>query len=311
VAIDGRREESPVVSVGELALGEARFRDVGGIVGWVAPDNPLACVTRNGVVGASLMRDAIWRIDYAGQEIGVDDSTDGLDLGDAIALPFDTDSEASSSPIVQLPVEAGVLSFLLDTGSDAGLVVNPADLASVGVELADDAPAIALTAAGAAGTFESTVRFAELDLAAEGVSGRHGYPVAASDAIAAGVGNMGNTFLREFTVTIDWPGRMVYLEPVAPGHPIAAPPEPLSATVMWQDGRLVVGSVVLGGPAEEDGLELGEGIVSVDGQPVEAPSFEAFCDLLMAEGARVAIGSVLTTADGEHHTVEVMRGFYD
>ena len=311
VAIDGTLEESPVVAVDELVLGQARFHDVGGIVGWVEPDNPLACVTRNGVVGASLMRDAIWRIDYAGQEISVYDSTDGLDLDNAIALPFDADSGVPSSPIVRLPVEGGELSFLLDTGSDAGLVVNPADLSSVGVELADDAPAIALTAAGAAGTFQSAVRFVDVAIAAEGIDRRPRYPLAATDTIAAGVGNMGNTFLREFVVTIDWPGRMVYLEPVASVGSIARPSEPLSATVMWQDGRLVVGSIVLGGPAEEDGLELGAVIVTIDGQPAEAPTFEAFCDLLMSEGARSTSGSVLATADGEHHTVEVMSGFYD
>lgn len=313
VAIDGTLEESPVVAVDELVLGQARFLDVGGIVGWVEPDNPLACVTRHGVVGASLMRDAIWRIDYAGQEISVYDSTDGLVLDNAIALPFDADAGVPPSPIVRLPVEGGELSFLLDTGSDAGLVVNPADLSSVGVELADDAPAIALTAAGAAGTFQSAVRFVDVAIAAEGIDRRPRYPVAATDAIAAGVGNMGNTFLREFVVTIDWPGRTVYLDPVAADRSIGGPPEPSAAGIAWDGERVVVGSLVRGGPSEQAGLELGEVVTAVGATDLQAPTFDDFCALLTATPPTEADagGTTLTTADGSDYAIEVVEGFYD
>lgn len=312
-SVDGTVEEAAVVRVAALALGDAEFRDVGGIVGWVHDEDPLACVTTNGVLGANLMEGAVWRIDYGARHIGVLPSTDGLDLGEAIALRFEVFSEASPSPVVRLGVGGGELRFLLDTGADAGLVVHPSDLEAVGIEVAADAPSMARIAAGARGVFAADVRYADLELTFDGAADRLAYPVAASDAIAAGVGIMGNTFLREFVVTIDWPERKVYLQPVAADRSVRPPPDPRSATTMWRDGQLIVRSLVRAGPAEADGLELGDALAAVDGRPVIAPSFGTFCEGLDPSGSgwEPMPGSVLTTADGRQHTVEVVRGFYD
>lgn len=312
-SIDGTVEEAAVVRVAALALGDAMFRDVGGIVGWVHDEDPLACVSTNGVLGANLMGGAVWRIDYGAQLIDVLPASDALDLGDAIALRFEAFSDASPSPVVRLPVEGEALWFLLDTGADAGLVVHPADLEAVGVEVAADAPSMARIAAGARGVFAADVRYADLELTFDGAVDRISYPVAVSDAIGPGVGIMGNTFLREFVVTIDWPRRTVYLQPVASDRSVRPPSDPLSVTTMWRDGQLVVRSLVRAGPAEADGLELGDTLAAVDGQPVTEPSFGTFCegpDPWASEWGP-APGSVLTTADGRQHIVEVVRGFYD
>lgn len=309
-AIDGTVAEPDVVAIERLRLGGAEFLDVAGPVGWVGDGNPLACVTRSGLLGANLMDDAVWQIDYQAESIGIHRSTEGLDhIDEAISLEFRVDSDASPSPIVTVPLADGELTFLLDTGSDGALMVNPADLEVVGLQVADDAPTLTVLGAGAAGTFETELRYADLELALDGEV--TGYPVAVSETLQPGVGNMGNGFLRQFVVTIDWPERMVYLDPVATDRSIDPPAGPASAGLAWDDGRVVVGALARGGPAEQAGLELGDAVRVVDGVDLAAPTFDDYCDLLTRPSAGVDVGgATVVTADGTYR-IEVVEGFYD
>jgi hypothetical protein len=309
-AIDGTVARSEVVAVERLQLGEADFLDVAGPVGWVGEGNPLACVTANGLLGANLMQDAVWQIDYQAESIAIHPSVEGLDhIDDAIVLEFGVGSESSPSPLVELAAADGELTFLLDTGSDGSLTVNPADLEAIGVRLPDDGPVLTTLGAGATGTFETDLRFTTVELALG--DGAASYPVAVSDTIEAGVGNMGNAFLRQFVLTIDWPGRTVYLDPAAEDGRISPPDEPASAGIAWDDGRVVVGSVVRGGPAEEAGLILGDLVTAVDGMDVAAPTFADFCALLTrAHDDVVAASTTLATTDGIYR-IEAVEGFYD
>ena len=311
-AVDGTIEQSDVVVVDRLTLGDAAFLDVAGPVGWVDEGNPLACVTTSGLLGANLMKDAVWQIDYQAERIGIHPSTAGLDhIDEAIALEFRADTETSPSPVVELPVGEETLTFLLDTGSDGALTMHPADLESIGLSLPEDAPTLTILGAGAAGTFTTDLSYLDVGLSlGDSITT---YPVAVSETMQTGVGNIGNTFLREFVVTIDWPGRTVYLDPVAADRSIGGPAEPSAAGIAWDGERVVVGSLVRGGPSEQAGLELGEVVTAVGATDLQAPTFDDFCALLTATPPTEADagGTTLTTADGSDYAIEVVEGFYD
>lgn len=309
--VDGTARRSDVVPIEALALGEARFRDVAGIVGWVDQDNPLACVTTNGLLGANLMKDAVWQIDYQASVVTIAPDIEGLDHVDgAIALGSTGSTPTSPSPVLELPIGDGEMAFLLDTGSDGALTLHPADLTAVGLGQSATSPTVELVGAGAGGSFATELVYVDVELRLGGSTVT--YPVATSEALAPGLGNIGNAFLRDFVVTIDWPRNTIYLDPVAPAEGVSLPSEPASAGLTWDGEHVTVGAIVKGGSADEAGLDLGTVISTVDGRSYENATFDDYCRLVTAvsPGASPATTTLVTEA-GETYVIGVEEGFFD
>jgi hypothetical protein len=296
VTLGGEEATSSVVSLPEVRLGEAVFSDVGAIRGFVGPDNPIRCVAEDGIIGASLMKEAVWQIDYPAGEVTIAPGIEGLDHVDgAIHLDFSLGSSASPSPLVELPVGEGVLTFLLDTGSDGWLAVNPADLQGTGTALAPDAPASLVSAIDLAGPIATRIDWtaADIDLGGQAMW----LPIATSELLPEGVGNMGNEFLSHFVVTIDWPGQTLYLDPAGPGP---WPRVPLSVNVGWDGDGFVVGSLVEGLP-ETDAIELGAPVATIEGVEVSDATLDDYCRRLIGDAPETfemtLAGEAPTTVD--------------
>ncbi len=265
LTIDGQVTSSPVVPLRRLRVGPAEFRDVGAVETAIDRADPLWCLADAGLIGASLMRDAVWQLDYGAQRLTIAPSVEGLDhVERAIQLDFEPASDVSPSPLVSLPTGEGRLTFLVDTGSDGWLTAHPADLARIGSEVAPDAPAIALLASTAGGRIATRLAWTTADVSL-GDRQLRDLPVATTTVLPEGQGIMGNAFLDDFVVTIDWPAGVLYLDPVA-GDP--HPDVPMSVSATWHDGY-VVGSFVEGAPATA-GLELDAPILTIDGEDVTA-----------------------------------------
>ena len=108
---------SPIQTYPSLTVGDSlTITDATAITPW-NPDGALHCVTPNGLLGASAMRNAVWQIDYGTHAITVAASVDQLDHVDgAIAIPFAAQQAMSPTPVVELGVGDGTLKFLVDTG---------------------------------------------------------------------------------------------------------------------------------------------------------------------------------------------------
>ena len=86
-------------------------------------------------------------------------------------------------------------------------------------------------------------------------------------------GWLGTGILRRFTVSLDFPGNTLYLEP----GPSLAEPDLYNATglyVVKTGGRVVVQQVIKGSPADKAGLQVGDTVVSVNDYPGEQVVFD-------------------------------------
>lgn len=276
VAIDGSRVSNVVVPVSSVQIGDARFTDVGAIKGFLAPDNPLACISENGLIGASLMKEGVWQIDYDAGLITIAEDSSGLDhIDGAYELPFASETPMSPSPVVQLAVGDNQLDFILDTGSDAWLSVNPSDLEGSGIEVLAESPAITILGAGSAGTYEARIEYVAADV---GVGGQQleGVPLATISTLETGQGNIGNDFLSNFVLTIDWPAETIYLHP---SDDQLRPTIPDSAAVSWDGEGIVVGSVVADMPGYGDRVAVGAGVQAIAGVDVTDAAFDDYCQI--------------------------------
>jgi predicted aspartyl protease len=278
-AIDGTILNVDVVPITSVDIGGAVFTDVGATKGFLDLDNPLSCISPHGLIGASLMRTAVWQIDYASNEITIAPSVDDLDhIEGASRIEFTVATPTSPSPIVEIRAGDGTLTFLVDTGSDGWLTLNPADVEAIGAGLGTDAPRASSMSAGEAGTFLSEIAWTAADLAF-GDLALDGVPLATVAALAEGQGNIGNGFLSQFIVTFDWPGSALYLE--ATGDDIA-PPLPASAGFTWGGERILVGSVVRASNAEAAGVETDVPVTAIDGVDVSSATRDDYCALANA-----------------------------
>ena len=302
VSADSQVVTRDVVRLPRLAIGDAVFHDVGAVVGAIEPGDPFRCITDSGFIGANLMQAAAWQIDPQAQEVTIAGSVAGLEhIDSAFRLDLTRAADVSPSPLIELAVGEGSLRFLVDTGSDGWLAVNPADLDRIGVELPEEAPTVAVLGSGAAGAFTTRARWTGTDVALGGRA--MPLPIAAMAALPEGQGNAGMDFLSRFVVTIDWADDALYLEPIE----ALTPTVPRSAGLAWDEGY-VVGSLVEDAPDNED-LVLGAAVSAIDGRDVSRATFDDFCAHLVEAPARYEM-----TVDGEAPvTLEVapLEGFYE
>ena len=280
---------SDLVGVDTVTLGNLTVSTVAAITPWVDQTNPLSCLTENGLVGSNVMRDAVWQIDYQAKTVTVTATTDGIDhVTGAIPVPFRTAGDVDGgSPAVAFGVGNDGLIFLVDTGSDGGIITAPKQLESVGVTVPKDAPVVKSLVAGAAGNIPLDIPFVTttIDLGGKKID----YPVGAAD-IVQGLGNIGNAFLSQFVVTFDYPNKTIYLDPVSEDGTVAGPPIK-GASVAWDGTKAIVGGLAIGGPADEAGLKLGDVVTAVDGTPIT--DRDAFCAYTTGPDPKT-----ISTADG-------------
>jgi hypothetical protein len=109
-------------------------------------------------------------------------------------------------------------------------------------------------------------------------------------------GNIGSAWLKRFVVTFDYPGRTMYLDPVAdPGDDVGT----FDRSGMWLnlgEQGFVVAEVAEGGPAARAGLRAKDVVVGIDGKPVSG--------MLLPDARKL----LRTTAAGTRVVVAYRRG---
>lgn len=102
-------------------------------------------------------------------------------------------------------------------------------------------------------------------------------------------GNLGIGLAARFNLTLDYAGRMLYLEPNAGfGEPFEWD---MSGMILepGEDGALAVGEILPGTPAEAAGLKAGDIITEIDGRSIGAGDRETVKELLRRDGAEVTL----------------------
>ena len=267
--------ETNEIAAETVTIGDLTVKQVFGISPWVGSDNPLSCVTENGLVGANVMSKAVWQIDYQAKTVTVTESTEGIDhVTDAITAPFQRMAGIGGSPVT------GIGSATTDSRSwstparRSASWPGPKELASVGIEFGPDAPRQKAILVGAAGAQEREIPYVTTTLDVWGT--KFDYPVGALDIIP-GNGNIGNAFLSQFVVTFDFPNNMMYLDPISDDGTLVDPPIP-GASIGWDGKNAIVSTLAVGSDADKAGLKVGDVVTAVDGTPIT--NRDEFCAAL-------------------------------
>jgi len=285
VSPTGRRERVPVGLI-DVEMGGVNFERIPAQIGYVSdvdPQNPLNCLSEHGLIGATLMKTAVWQINYGKQTISVTDDIDTLDnLDDALVFKF-FGLERSPSPQVRVRVGGEGLELqqavlLVDTGFDDIMVMPEQTFENTGNVLGLRAPELlgAAVATGL-GVELSQTYLAALDTLELDNQTLEDYPVLTSDSFTTFLA--GNGFLEQFIVTLDWQTNHLYLAPINEDdlHPDR---ETYGFMIGLSGRRVVVSSVWEGSAAWKAGMQPGDAIASINDGDLTRVEFDDYCELV-------------------------------
>ncbi|MBL9188923.1 MAG: aspartyl protease family protein [Opitutaceae bacterium] len=281
---DGGVKELPRASLRRIDLGEARFDDVEVLVYDCAPLSAHLGVRIDGVLGFPLFRETVLTLDYPGARVILQAAADRPLLpGSAVA--FD---DSRKTPVVPVKIGDRTVVALIDSGSDAVFSLNP-----LGME-----PRFASGPAegGTIGTLGGERRRRVGRLADSLAIGEHVFrePVVdLTDELSA----VGGGMLRHFAVSFDQKrDRVIFFrDDRAPIRPLGVRSAGVSFTktpAYWR-----VSGVVPRSPAEVAGVQTGDLVTRINGEPVAQWELRRY-DQLVA----TAQGIVLTFLNGTAET---------
>lgn len=307
---EGGHREVPVVRIPRIEIGGLGFHDVGAVVDWVEPPDTLACLSRAGLMGASLLQTAIWQIDFQSRQITMSSSLASLQgLENAIRIPFKR-SDAAGSPRIAVGVsDADNVSLLIDLGFNGSIAIPTALLERAGDKVADSAPTeMGQASSTVFGSVPSTVRITQLRELRLGELRLRNFPVVTGTSVSDF--HVGIDFLRHFRVTLDWQNDELYLELREPRGALYDDFPSYGFAPELRQGQLLVGALWRGSSGEKAGLELGDRLVEIDGQDTTAPDFDSVCSLLNdigLYGSNDATITVTRLRNGVRESFQVAR----
>lgn len=274
----------PVSRLDRLEVAGIAFEDIGGVVAWVEPPNPVACLSGNGLLGASLLRTAIWQIDFTSRKLIVTNELGKLDhVKDVQAIPF-TRGDSAGSPRIPVKInDSQSASLLVDLGFNGSLAI-PVDLyrGTGNVITAAMPQGEGMGSATVFGQKAASRRIGSIRELQIGDLTLADFPVETGPSVSDF--HIGIDFLRHFVVTIDWLNNVIYLDQAAPVEALYPRFESYGFSPEFRDGGLEVGFLWENSPAARAGMRVGDRLLEIGGAAVTRPTFDEFCAIVDSIG---------------------------
>jgi hypothetical protein len=266
-AADGTPTELPSAVIRRIDLGDARFEDVPVLVYDCATLSAHLGVKIDGLLGFPLFRETLLTLDYPGSRI-VLQPLHSLAMAPGTIIAFD---DSNKTPLIHLHLGDRSVLALIDSGSDATFSLNPAGL--------DLKYAVAPRPGATIGTLAGD-RQQEIGRIGDTIAvGNYLFPLPIVD-LTDELSAIGGGALRNFAITFDQEhDRVTFFRDSR--EPINAPAR-RSAGVSFNKTAAywrVVG-VVPNSPAQAAGIQTGDLITRINGEPVAAWNLQRYDKLL-------------------------------
>jgi hypothetical protein len=251
------------------------------VVDFITPENPLRCLSDAGLLGANAMRHGVWQIDYQTQQITPAKHINqlGNQVG-TLRFPFEL---VGDRPAIKLPIPNGPsITAIIDTGWEGGIYLSTPDFEAAKEHLIRPKITFQSLTATLDGVQNVDFELATIPCLKIGEC-LVNYPVMGdrhSDLHAYSL--IGNHFLEQFQVTLDWQEQMLYLKPVALHQESVQNKVGYGFQVMPQGNQLWVTGLFSPSPAEQAGLRVGDRILAIDNVNYGYISDTRFCETILS-----------------------------
>ncbi|HEX7878272.1 MAG TPA: aspartyl protease family protein [Candidatus Eisenbacteria bacterium] len=247
----------------------------------------------DGVLGSDFLRQFVVIIDYEGRKLHLHDPKSYQYEGDGHPLPL---KFGGPIPTVKATLNGTIdAEFMVDTGARMGvkasrMFVERAKLDDAANAVIEGGPGYGIGGA----TAQGVARFDKFSVAGFDLPS----PLVFLSRDSAGVfgkgesdGVLGGDVWRRFTVILDYPNKMMYLEPNASFNDLFE--YDMSGLALRMDneskGGFLVSAVLSNSPAEAAGMQVGDRIEAVDDKPVASMVLEDIRESFREAGRTVQV----------------------
>lgn len=269
----GNKQKIPILELDALEIAGINFQKTGtGIVDFKEL-NAISCLDLKGMIGANLMQNAVWKIDYQRQEITIANSITAFDIpANNYAIPFTTST--FKSPNIEITVDGIVEKEVeIDLGStgDFKLAQSTFDKLTTTKKTSGTG----LFSAGLYGYgLSEKVNFARVNQISLG-------DLKLTDQLAnfksGRTSTIGNKFLKNYQVILNWFDNELILIPVI--EPIPNLLDHYGFEPIFRGNQPQVGFIYDNSSADKVGLKITDKIIELAGRNTENISKDEWCEL--------------------------------
>ncbi len=262
------------VKLDNVEIGGVHFYNTGAIVQNLSGSDIFKCLKFDGVIGANLMRTAFWKIDYQNGEISIASDLNLLDSLDGYTtLTFK--QKFTGTPEISIQVNGQTISDLtFDTGSNGHISMPLSKMSDFGDQL-ESTYSIGATSYGVGGRTQSDTTYYVMT---DSITFGEEFFERKIVEFEAHADNIGNEFLQNFDVIMDWQSKQFYLKKRKEYDHERI--ESIGLGVNLQSGKVFVGYIYKGSDADGK-LQLDDEILRLGDNVFEDVSPETICQLLI------------------------------
>ncbi len=272
----GNSNEISMTLLKKVSLGNIDFKNTAaGIIEY--PENSLSpCIAADGIIGANLIREANWKIDYVNNKIWITDDFsrfEELDPETNPAIKFKKPT-LSGTPSIDLNVNGKELgNILFDTGSN-GSVDLPKSIRDqvIGESNTKWDTTLDNSSSGIWGTNFDSVFTSHSNVQFKG------YDALESEINFAekGFAKIGNDVLERYDVYLNYDKKRIYLKKNANYDSVNSESSFGFIPYYNSENYWTVENIVLGSEAHQAGLQFGDKILTIDGK-TPSQFYSSFC----------------------------------
>jgi predicted aspartyl protease len=271
---NGIKSKINIVKVDSLKIGELTFKDVAALQMNFAGSPTVKCTIDGALIGASIIKNYIWQIDFSRKKIIVTDQLLKISkLNEAIKIPVTFNSRLM--PYINANIDGKKESFMFDLGSSTkfSLTEKTASKYTSNKKLIEIE---GIRSEGGNGTLVQTATIFKAD-SLEILSIKYkNQPILYSHS---GVENLiGNPIIKNFIVTLNFKNNELYLFPI-PDNTLTDGWETFGFIAEYKNEKVLVSSIFKGLSADKAGLKIDDEITGVNGQPIDCKNY---CDCMLA-----------------------------
>lgn len=263
-------------TVGDILIDSLKFINQGTAVYDFSLNKELSCFTFNSIVGANLMKDAIWQIDIQNKIIRITNDIKKLRIPENV-MKFKFNQQLTGTPMASITVEGVTLkNITIDYGSSSSIdLVSEKLVKKIHENKLKFVRIFGYNSMGLyGGKNDTTYVFESNPSLAGNPLGTHKISVRRS-----GVSTISTQILKNYIVTFDWPKSTVYIEKIVSNT--TDDTKTFGFTALLSDGKLLVTSITENSSAAENGITLSDQIISVNDKDYTSFSNNDYCNYII------------------------------
>jgi len=270
------KSSMPFTNAGDICIGNLKFINQGAAIYDFGGNKELSCFPFSSIIGANLMKSAIWQIDLKNKTIIITNDINKLKIPET-AIKFKFKGLPTGTPTANVTIEGvQINNVTLDYGSGSGVdMVSNKLLKKIHAGGIKFIRIFGYNSMGLYGGKNDTTFIFKSNAALEGnLLGNQKVTIRKN-----GLSTIGTQILKNYIVTFDWHNNMAYMEKITADTSDLM--NSFGFTALLTDGKLLVTSITEKSSAAEKGLALGDQIISVNDKDYTSISADDYCNYII------------------------------